>query len=513
VLAVLAHLEYRVWFALAEYIDNSIQSFIGAGDALARIAGDGKLLRIEIDIDTDSHRMSIRDNAAGISLKDFPRAFRPAELPPDRNGLCEFGMGMKSASCWFSPRWTVRTTALGEPIERRIEFDIQRIVTDQIEELAVEERPVPSEAHYTIVELFDVRNLPAGRTSGKIKEHLTDIYREFLRRGDVQIIYRGELLKYEEPPVLRARAFDNNNEPHGAPQVWKKQIEMDLGGGLSAHGFAALRATGSTKYAGFSLFRRSRVIQGSGEEKYRPAAIFGSPNTYVYQRLFGELHLEGFDVSHTKDGFQWDENEEPFLALLREHLDSSELPLIRQARNYREKISRPSVSRMAEAVTASTSEVLQHHLPGALSDLVSGPKEQSAPPESLPEVELASRRRIDVDFAEQRWRIVLELSVDEALEDWLAISGAVVADEDGEGRELLGVRMSLTHPFMRKLVKMDRDHVEPILRLAAGLALAEKVARDSGSSYPSSVRMNLNELLRLALSSVDDPVEDGPDDE
>ena len=37
-------------------------------------------------------------------------------------------MGMKSAACWFAPRWRVRTTALAETIERTINFDIASIV-------------------------------------------------------------------------------------------------------------------------------------------------------------------------------------------------------------------------------------------------------------------------------------------------------------------------------------------------------------------------------------------------
>ena len=57
---------------------------------------------------------------------EFPRAFRPAELPPDRSGLCEFGMGMKSAACWFARQWEVRTSALGEPVERTVSFDIRQ---------------------------------------------------------------------------------------------------------------------------------------------------------------------------------------------------------------------------------------------------------------------------------------------------------------------------------------------------------------------------------------------------
>ena len=31
---------------------------------------------------------------------------------------------MKSAACWFAPRWTVRTSALGEPVVRTVHFDI-----------------------------------------------------------------------------------------------------------------------------------------------------------------------------------------------------------------------------------------------------------------------------------------------------------------------------------------------------------------------------------------------------
>ena len=55
--------------------------------------------------------------------------------------------------------------------------------------------------------------------------------------------------------------------------------------------------------AGFALFRRDRLIQGSGDEGYRPELIFGKPNTFAYQRVFGEIHLDGFQVSHTKDGY------------------------------------------------------------------------------------------------------------------------------------------------------------------------------------------------------------------
>ena len=110
VLSVLSHLNYRPWFALAEFVDNAIQSFIDQRVQLSSLDNEDCKLRVAIEIDTDdSGRITIRDNAAGIAAADFPRAFRPAQLPPNRTGLCEFGMGMKSAACWFAPKWSVRT--------------------------------------------------------------------------------------------------------------------------------------------------------------------------------------------------------------------------------------------------------------------------------------------------------------------------------------------------------------------------------------------------------------------
>ena len=195
VLAVLRHLNYKPWYALGEFVDNAIESFIEHREALEK-AHDGRLkLRVEIDIDSASPaRIFIRDNAAGIFEIEYGRAFRPAAIPPNRSGLAEFGMGMKSAACWFAPLWSVRTSALSEPIARKVHFDIENIVNDDIEELTIREAQEKPENHYTEIVLENIFHVPVGRTIAKLKEHLTDMYRAFIRDDLLELRFNGEAL-------------------------------------------------------------------------------------------------------------------------------------------------------------------------------------------------------------------------------------------------------------------------------------------------------------------------------
>lgn len=497
ILSVLRHLNYKPWFALAEFVDNSIQSFTRYRGDLQKVEGNDFCLRVDINIDpTDGGRITIRDNAAGIHKEDFPRAFRAAELPLDRSGLGEFGMGMKSAACWFSPKWSVRTSALGESVEKNVAFDISKIVRDEIEELNIETHHAQAATHYTEVILGNIYHMPTGRTLGKIKEHLKDIYRVFSRKEHLILRFDGEELVYREPEILLAPF---HRDERGTPILWRKEIDFNFGDGLRAHGFAALRKTASTSLAGFALFRRGRLIQGSGDEGYRPERIFGKPNSFIYQRLFGELHLDGFEVSHTKDGFQWDENEEPFLDLLKEELSKPGFPLLQQAREHRVQPRQPDLRRGAEEAISHTAEAIRDYVPSILSTLAEEQPETS-PQENLEPTSIASHRVIDVDLQGKHWRIVIELSDDPAVGDWLEISDNIARQEDrSEDRRIVGIRLSLRHPFMERFSGIDPDQIEPLLRVAAALGLGEMAARDSGVKYAGTVRRNVNELLKNAL--------------
>lgn len=494
VLSVLKHLNYRAWFALAEFVDNSLQSYLQKRSQLESLHGSDFKLHVSIDIDSsEPARISIRDNAAGISLSEFPRAFRPAAVPPDVSGLSEFGMGMKSAACWFAPRWYVRTSALGEPVVRSVRFDVGKIVGDQIEELEIETDDASVDDHYTEVVLEGLHQVPIGKTIGKIKEHLTDIFRVFIRDGILNLKFRGESLSFDEPTILRAPYV---REPNGPVHVWRKAIKYDFGDDLKVSGFAALRDPGNYARSGFALFRRGRLIQGSGDEGYRPPMIFAQPGSYRYLRLFGELHLEGFEVSHTKDGFRWDENEQPFIELLKEELDKADLPLLKQADAYRAIAAREERVAAAREAVQRTAETLEKSLSEVLPKVANNPPIETREQTLATQPTLASKE-FEIDFRGECWKIKVELGDDPSEGRWLSISDT---PRTPTSVRTIEIRLSLAHPFMVSFAQTDPDDVEALLRVASALALAEVLARRAGVKLVGTVRENLNDILREALS-------------
>lgn len=491
VLSVLRHLNYKPWYALAEFVDNSLQSFLAHRAELQRVDGRNARVRVAIDINKDDDgRITIRDNAAGIHERDYARAFRAAEVPPDRTGLSEFGMGMKSAACWFAPRWFVRTKALDETFERTVTFDIKKIIKDSVEELDVVREKAKPEHHFTEVGLENVYRIPQGRTLGRIKDHLASIYRVFLREEVLELVLNGEPLEHEIPKVLSAPFFKT---PKAKARTWRKPIDFKLSGGRRVHGFAALRAKASTAEAGFALLRRKRLIQGSGDEGYRPHAIFGNTNSYRYQRLFGELELEGFEVSHTKDGFKWDDIEQEFFEKLQAALDKEPLPLLKQAEGYRARPTKEDLQKAAESVVTSTADVLESG-GGRLVERAIELGVEDAPPESLRKAVIASRREVSLTVNGVEWILALEATDDQSARDWVEV-------QEKKGSNRLGIRMALVHPFTERFAGVDSERLEPLMRIAAAIGLAEITARRSGIKMVGTLRTHLNELLRAQLSN------------
>ena len=346
------YINNKVWTALAEYIDNSLQSFLNHREELEKINHDGKL-NVSINLDFDNDTITIKDDAYGIEEANYQRAFELANIPLDANGLNEFGMGMKVSSVWLSDNWSVETSAYGENVKKTFVFDLKEVVENEETELPIATEEANSTDHYTIVTLKQLtNNKPSSRQLNNIKKHIASIYTKFIREGVINIKVNDELLEYHELACLNAPYYKTPNAP---AITWRKEINFEAPkpngkGKYVVKGFIGLLETMSTAVDnGFLLFRRDRVIGTSYEDRYRPEELCGQVGSPRFKRIFGELYLEGFDVSFTKNSFQEDDDLKTFMELLKDEIASDkQLDLFGQAQNYVKPKTAKQKSQMGE---------------------------------------------------------------------------------------------------------------------------------------------------------------------
>lgn len=496
ILGLFPAMNYRAWYALAELVDNAIDSYLTNKVALQVAEGPEYVLRIVIRVEGDGAGLiTVWDNAAGISEKNYRRAFVTAVPPIESAGLSQFGIGMKSASCWFAKQWRVTTSALGEPVRRRVDFDVPRIIAEEDDTLTIQASPAKESEHGTEIRLWSLHKPPQTQTIGKMRKHLASIYREYLRHGDVIIEFNGQRVQYEEPEILVAPYYKDES---GSPREWSKTIDFALPTGERIRGHVGLRATGSTKFAGLALLRHGRLILGSDDEAYRPSQIFGQANSYAYQRLFGELHLDDFEVSHTKDAFIWGDREAPFLERLRAEIDLDPLPMLRQAEGYRARRPTPDLIAAATRAVDTAARAVINSQPIISSQVVEVTDPAPLPTSAQTSTQLdGGKRQLELSVRGRPWIVSIEMINDPSASEWLEITDRPAATM--ANREL-GIRVSLSHPFTRRFGGPHPDQMNGLVRVATALAIAEITAREAGLREAGTIRRNVNELLANALS-------------
>ena len=189
--------------------------------------------------------------------------------------------------------------------------------------LDVKVKEAPAEKHYTILEITSLNKPWQTRTLGKIRKYLESMYRKDFENFDLALRWQSTQLGWEgfEGQLLKNRQGEPYHQPFS--------FEVD---GQTITGWGGILETGSRTNAGFSILQNNRVIQG-WPDGWRPYAIYGDArNDLINQRLVGEIHLDGFDVSHTKDGILWSNDQE---AEVEKKLKASLSHLIAEARVFR----------------------------------------------------------------------------------------------------------------------------------------------------------------------------------
>jgi hypothetical protein len=506
-------MNYKPWFAIGEFVDNSIQSYLEHRDELRKLHGATYKLKIDISfISGDVPEILVEDNAAGIFAKDIGRAFTPAARPPDRTGISQFGIGMKSAATWYSEYYTVSTSALGETVTRLVVFDIKKIVDEEIEELPIIETPKDPNLHGTRILMRNLhQGIPHGQTLGKIRAFIGSIYRDYIRSGDVQISVGGQMLSYANPEILESPYWANDKGPdsESPSRKWILPIDITLEDSWKVdqsperpksppriRGWMAILSVGSTKQSGAALLWKKKVVVGAGsmaqgdEDSYRPAMVFGATNSFPFQRLFGELDLSELQVTTFKDQIDWRSGqEEEFQLKLRAALDSGPEPMLRMTRNFRSTLKTPESRSFVEKSLHGTALAGREAFESALNTASqSPPMEISEMPVDPGQIE-AQATIVAID-GQSSLRFEVIISPGET--QWLKLLQS--------GDEWV-VQLNRAHPFMNSFASLPGADLDPVFRLALAIAIAEIRGKKAGIPYPQTIRSWVNEALGGKLAS------------
>ncbi|MEY2702294.1 MAG: hypothetical protein RLY43_927 [Bacteroidota bacterium] len=489
-------LNNTVALTLSEYVDNSLQSYLSNKDKLFA-NNPAYSFVVSIEIDNINSRIIIKDNAAGIDNLNYLRAFEPANIPLDNSKLNEFGMGMKTASVWLADIWSVRTKAIGESVERYTEFNLHKVIEENREDLLVEEADKDVRLHYTEIILSKLsHNSPTSHQLDKIRRHLASIYRYFIRNKDIILLVNGETLNAPEYEILRAPFYSN---PNGDAFYWKKEIDFEFDK-YKAKGFIGILNTITKNANGLVLLRRGRVIVGGEDDRAFPPLIFGSPGNFRYKRLFGEIELEGFDVSFNKNKFIGEKEKDlnAFLGLLKDELKDPEFNLFSQADNYRVK-SKEDNQKIAQKIAKSNKNVVNHinltaktnKVENALND----PNVDYNQTNVVGERALETLEQGTFKLDDQIYRFSIDLVAEENNNSLYSVSQPSRV-ENGEKVQTLICKINLSHPFFIRFEQFkNANDYEPIMAIFKSFALAEFISTKKSIQYPSEMRTYFNEYI------------------
>ncbi len=485
----------KIWNVIGEYVDNAWQSYHSNKSLLKKTHHGKYTLEVRITLDKENDLIIISDNAAGIDSVNIVRALEVANTHSDVSGLNEFGMGLKTSSNWLSKSWSLRTKALGENIERFVNFDLKDVKENKLEELPIKSKTVDVNEHYTVLTLSKLtKNAPSNHQLDKIKKHLASIYRKFIRKGEMKLFINNEELVYDEPEILNAPVYNN---PNGKSILWKKEINFSSGI-YKVNGFIGILNTMSTSEVnGLSLFRRGRVIEGSHDEKYKPKVLCGQVGSPRHKRIFGELELEGFSVSFNKGSFQEQEDLDALMEALQSEISFKNFDLYTQAEKYIKPKTQENNKQVAKKIINNLRKLtkesnLKENVETSLKEIVS--KEIATQNERILKKSVAIDSYEDFfDFDNEKFKLKLELIT----EPNLPILYSMEQEDDELFTKKILYKINLAHPFFMRFeqFKKEQDY-QPIISIIRSLVLAELKSPSQGTKHAGNVRINFNHFLR-----------------
>ena len=489
-------LAYEVWYALAEFVDNSTQAYFNNKAKLDKIYTEsGTKLTVEISSgsDKDGEYIRILDNSIGMSEAELENAVIIGRPPTNADGRSKYGLGLKTGASWFGDLWTVKTKKLGDKIRHTVIVDVPKVAVGNID-LPHKKEAASTEEHFTDIVIRRLHRRIPGRTLRKVKNYLRSLYRRDISNGRLILKYNGEVLAWDSD-IDKELLTRKNGEL--AKKIFRFKIN-----GKQVSGWAGVLERGSRSRAGFSIIQADRVITG-WPDAYRPATLYGvqegGSNDLVNQRLLGELVLEGFEVSHTKDRILFNDREQEALEL---KLYNKLADLRQLALSYR----KDSDERVKRATDAQRDAALNR-----LEDEISSDKIQTF----LKTFEIPSSTLIRKANESLKNAIVTKFKPDlKARINKLMVSLYLVRDmspndpyviiESTESEASVIVIINLAHPHWAQLT--NNESITNFIRHCTYDGVSEwKAYFATGKIEPDTVKLIKDNLLRIPMILEDAP--------
>lgn len=263
------------------------------------------------------------------------------------------------------------------------------------------------------------------------------------------------------------------------------------------------------------------MIVGGSEKNYRPSELFGDANSYAWQRMYGELHMDNWPVTQAKDGFDWHNSglEEAFIEALSEftqdYRKKSESIRVRETINTKNLVETATRgltnSGTVENVQIEIVDGKTSHLPPQIENVspneekhgnfgenptgsnVEQPQNNESSGNNNGNIILEGGKQIKWVFKYKNIEYVFHiiLDMDNPTMDWLLI------EQDTECDNTFTLFINMRHSFFKPLI--DKSEFLPIMmKMAIALVIAEiesMITSPDGRIEPSAIRLKMNEIL------------------
>ena len=487
-----ARYSYKLWYAIAEFVDNSTASFYSHQRSLSFAHEDN--LVVDIDYNPSEGYLRITDNAYGMELDDFERAILLNAKPENIDGRNEFGMGLKTAASWFGKRWTVSSTRFGSTNRYFAEVDIPKLDREHTNDVDIQRAIAPMNEHGTVIEIRDLnRTIEGSKTIAKIKDVLRSMYRRDLASGKITINWHHEPLQFKPYTVLTFK-----------DKEWRQNLDFYFDFDHKIHhvtGFVGILGGSDSGYkkAGFALFRRNRVVIGCEGDYYKPLSIFQEAQSTISHKLFGEIDLEDFDINQAKDGFVWDNGlEDAFLDALKSQITEYirfANKTIKERENSFDRTDSKQINEMKEATQSRLNK---------LSSSAEARSEEDSRSESEKEFDqiwLNGPEPEEIVFEETtaKYNVPFGRGEEEIKVTWSDAGSSYWYSFDKENNE---IKINIAHPFFKPFTS-SKEFRNVLNHIVIAILVAERNAEASsqydGYSFNDDINNNINEILKALV--------------